>query len=342
MARKRAAVGPDNVQRALGTDILDRILESEGLAEAPVIEIAIDRIDPNPYQTRREFDEEGVDELATSMQAHGFYGHLVARQVDDRYQIAYGERRLRAAQRAGLPQLLLAVRDLTDEQMMELSVTENVLRKDLNPIEEAEAYQHLVNLGYSLRQISKRVGKSPGHISMLLTLLKQEDVTEAVRHEKIGIREAHQIAKVESEAKRRDLLDRTARGELDREAVKQAVQIAQEQMATPAPPAPPPSIEVTGLKIEDDTQQGIEPSSPPETEPNPDIGDVQPDITHHLANLYDPIPNLRVALKQLEKIRPDRFPDIEARIRSDVQALLDEIVSRGQYFLEQMKDDAES
>ena len=342
MARKRAAVGPDNVQRALGTDILDRILESEGLAEAPVIEIAIDRIDPNPYQTRREFDEEGMDELATSMQAHGFYGHLVARQVDDRYQIAYGERRLRAAQRTGLPQLFLAVRDLTDEQMMELSVTENVLRKDLNPIEEAEAYQHLVNLGYSLRQISKRVGKSPGHISMLLTLLKQEDVTEAVRHERIGIREAHQIARVESETKRRELLDRTARGELDREAVKQAVQIAQEQLAMPAPQVPSPPTEDSHLKIEKDAQEGNKPSFP-EAEPNNvDTTVVQPDVAPNLANFYDPMPNLRVALKQLEKLRPDRFTDIDARIRSDIQALLGEIVSRGQYFLEQMKDDGES
>lgn len=341
MARKRAAVGPDNVQRALGTDILDRILEAEGLAEAPVIEVSIDQIDPNPYQTRREFDEEGMDELATSMQAHGFYGHLVARQVDDRYQIAYGERRLRAAQRAGLTQLLLAVRDLTDEQMMELSVTENVLRKDLNPIEEAEAYQHLVDLGYSLRQISKRVGKSAGHISMLLTLLKQEDVTEAVRHEKIGIREAHQIAKVENEAKRRELLDRTARGELDREAVRQAVHIAQEQVATPPPPTPSTPAGDPGQKTEVGAQEAVA-QSPPETEASADRSVTQPDITRRLANLYDPMPNLRAALKQLEKIRPDRFTDIEAHAQNDVRALLDEIVSRGQYFLEQLGDDSEN
>lgn len=341
MARKRAAVGPDNVQRALGTDILDRILEAEGLAEAPVIEVSIDQIDPNPYQTRREFDEEGMDELATSMQAHGFYGHLVARQVDDRYQIAYGERRLRAAQRAGLTQLLLAVRYLTDEQMMELSVTENVLRKDLNPIEEAEAYQHLVDLGYSLRQISKRVGKSPGHISMLLTLLKQEDVTEAVRHEKIGIREAHQIAKVENEAKRRELLDRTARGELDREAVRQAVHIAQEQVATPPPPTPSTPAGDSGQKTEVGAQEAVA-QSPPETEASADRSVTQPDITRRLANLYDPMPNLRAALKQLEKIRPDRFTDIEAHAQDDIRALLDEIVSRGQYFLEQLGDDSEN
>lgn len=328
MARKRAAVSPENVQRALGTDILDRILEAEGLAEVPVIEVSIDQIDPNPYQTRREFDEEGMQELATSMQAHGFYGHLVARQMGDRYQIAYGERRLRAAQQAELTHLLLAVRDLTDEQMMELSVTENVLRKDLNPIEEAEAYQHLVDLGYSLRQISRRVGKSPGHISMLLALLKQEDVTAAVRLEKIGIREAHQIAKVEDEAKRQELLERTTRGELDREAVRQAVRIAQEQATAP----PPASAEKPGIETKIGAQGTF----------GSERGVAQPDVTPHLANIYDPMPNLRAALKRLEKIRPDRFTDIDAHTRIDVRALLDEIVSRGQYFLEHLGDDPDS
>ena len=341
MAKKRAALSPENVQRALGTDILDRILEAEGLAGVPVIEVSIDRIDPNPFQTRREFDEEGMNELATSMQAHGFYGNLVARQVGDRYQIAYGERRLRAAQRAGLTQLLLAVRDLSDEQMMELSVTENVLRKDLNPIEEAEAYHHLVNLGYSVRRISKRVGKSPGHISMLLTLLQQEDVTEAVRQERIGIREAHHIAKVENEEKRRELLDRTARRELDREAVKQAVQLAQEQVATPPPPAPSASAEDPGLKTEVGVQETVAQSSL-EAESDADKGAGQLDVAHRLSNIYDPLPNLRAALTRLEKIRPDRFTEIQTRTRSDVRALLDEIVSRGQYFLEQLGDDSDS
>jgi ParB-like chromosome segregation protein Spo0J len=153
--------------------------------------------------------------------------------------------------------------------MMELSVTENVLRKDLNPIEEAEAYQHLVALGNILRQISKKVGKSAGHISMLLALLKQKDVTDAVRQERIGIREAHQIAKVEDKAVRSELLARTARGELDREAVKQAVQIVQEQAAAP-PPAPAPPTQ----KVQPQTQP--EPPAavvPPTTEA--DTGNVR-------------------------------------------------------------------
>ncbi|MFQ5614140.1 MAG: ParB/RepB/Spo0J family partition protein [Anaerolineae bacterium] len=310
MARKRATVSPESAQRALGTDLLDRILQAEGLAEVPIIEVALARIDPNPYQTRREFDEAGLQELATSMMAHGFYGHLVARQTGQRYQLAYGERRLRAALQAGLTRLPLAVRDLSDEQMMELAVTENVLRKDLNPIEEAEAYQLLADLGYSLRQISARVGKSPGHISLLLSLLKKEDVAETVRQERIGLREAHEIARVEDAATRRALLERTARGELDREAVRQAVRLARQEPAAgaglaEAPPAAPP---------------------PP---PPPGPG------------AYDPRPNLRAALKRFEKIRPDRLADIEEGVREDIRALLDEIAARARYLQEQLGDSGE-
>jgi ParB family chromosome partitioning protein len=321
MARKRAALSPEDAQRTLGTDILDRILEAEGLPEVPVIEVTLDQIDPNPYQTRRDFDEEGLNELATAMRVHGFYGHLVARQVDNRYQIAYGERRLRAAQRAGMTQLPLAIRDLSDEQMMELAITENVLRKDLNPIEEAEAYQHLADLGYSRRQISEKVGKSPGHISMLLNLLKREDVAETVRQERVGIREAHEIAKVEDPAKRQELLERTARGELDREAVRHAVRIAAGQTTAP-PPASPEVQETPALARE--SGDGI----------------IQPDDLRpsRLQNIYDPMPNLRAALKRLEKIRPDRFGAIEEHLLPDVQALLDEIASRAQYFSNQLKE----
>jgi len=343
MAKKRAAVSPEDAQRALGTDILDRILEGEGLVEVPVIEVSLDRIDPNPYQTRRDFDEDGLEELATSIRVHGFYGHLVARQVDDRYQLAYGERRLRAAQRAGMTRLPVVIRDLNDEQMMEVAITENVLRKDLNPIEEAEAYQHLVELGYSYRQISDKVGKSAGHISDLLKLLEHEDVVESVRQARVGIREGREIAKVEDAAKRRELLDRTARGELDREAVRQAVRIAEEQAAAPPPPAPPvPPVAPApagepGVGAEAPT---VEPGAPwPVSQPVPAWPEIrQPDVALRLENIYDPLPNLRAALQRLEKIRPDRFGDIQEHLLPDVRALLNEITSRAQYFLEQLKE----
>ncbi len=133
---KRARVDLDST-KLMGTDLLDRVLSTEGLVEVPVTEVPVSRCVPNPYQTRQHFDEAKLEELANVMRNQGFFGHLVARQIDDRYQIAYGERRLRAAKRAGLTTLSLAIRDLTDEQMAELAIIENIQRENLTPLEEA-------------------------------------------------------------------------------------------------------------------------------------------------------------------------------------------------------------
>lgn len=222
---KRARVTSEDAQRALSVDLLDRILEGEGLAE--VIEVPISQIDPNPFQPRQDFGTESLEELAASIRAQGFYGHLVARRAGERYQLAYGERRLRAAQMAGLSELPLSVRDLSDGQMLEVAITENVQRKDLNPIEEAEAYNRLVQLGYSYRQISDKVGKSAGHISDLLKLLQKPDVAEQVRQGEVGIVEGREIAKIEDADIRQELLEKVSRGELDREGIKIAVSQAQ-------------------------------------------------------------------------------------------------------------------
>ncbi len=242
---KRARVTTENTHRALGIDLLDRILEGEGLAE--VVEVPISQIDPNPFQPRQDFGTESLEELAASIRAQGFYGHLVARRVGERYQLAYGERRLRAAHKAGLSELPLSIRDLSDGQMLEVAITENVQRKDLNPIEEAEAYNRLVQLGYSYRQISQKVGKSAGHISDLLKLLRKPDVAEQVRQGEVGIVEGREIAKIEDASVRQELLEKVSRGELDREGIKQAVRQAQ-----PAVHAynPMPALRAAQRKIE--------------------------------------------------------------------------------------------
>ncbi len=230
---KRARVTSEDTQRALSVDLLDRILEGEGLAE--VAEVPTSQIDPNPFQPRQDFGTESLEELAASIRAQGFYGHLVARRIGDRYQLAYGERRLRAAQMAGLSELPLSIRDLSDGQMLEVAITENVQRKDLNPIEEAEAYNRLVRLGYSYRQISQKVGKSAGHISDLLKLLQKPDVAEQVRQGEVGIVEGREIAKIEDAGVRQELLDKVSRGELDREGIKLAVSQTQPAARTYSP-----------------------------------------------------------------------------------------------------------
>ena len=97
---------------------------------------------PNPYQPRKDFREDELEELARSMREIGFFGTLLARPVPDgsnTYEIAYGERRLRAAALAGLAELPVYLRDLSDQEMLEIALAENVLRADLNPLEEAQA-----------------------------------------------------------------------------------------------------------------------------------------------------------------------------------------------------------
>lgn len=256
---KRARVTSEDAQRALGVDLLDRILEGEGLAE--VAEVPISHIDPNPFQPRQDFGTESLDELAASIRAQGFYGHLVARRVGDRYQLAYGERRLRAAQMAGLSELPLSIRDLSDGQMLEVAITENVQRKDLNPIEEAEAYNRLVQLGYSYRQISEKVGKSAGHISDLLKLLQKPDVAEQVRQGEVGIVEGREIAKIEDASVRQELLDKVSRGELDREGIKLAVSQAQPaaRIYNPVPALKAAQRKIESLQL--DLLSGLEPDS---------------------------------------------------------------------------------
>ncbi|MEM7035159.1 MAG: ParB/RepB/Spo0J family partition protein [Chloroflexota bacterium] len=324
MARRRASVNTDSAQTALGTDILDRILETETLpeSETSVVDVSLDLIEPNPYQTRRQFDQTALDELAQSIQSQGFYGHLLARPAGNGYQIAYGERRFRASKLAGLTVLPLVIRDFSDEQMMEVAVTENVIREDLNPIEEAEAFQHLSNAGYSIRRMSERVGISVGHISTLLNLIKLPDVAEAVRFDRVGIWAAREIAKVSDLETRRHLLDRTASGELNREALSMAVRLAQEE---------------TAFNVNQDIVISSETGSKTVRRIERDTSEDQTPPAMDVLYIYDPKPHLRVALNRLEKIRADRFDDIVDHNKGDVTALLREIASRAQHLLGQLE-----
>ena len=332
MARKRAKVNAVNTEFALGTDILDRILETENLPESEkvIFEIPLAQIDPNPYQTRRHFEESALEELAASIRSQGFYGYLLARPAADRYQIAYGERRFRAANLVGLNTLPLVVRDFSDEQMMEVAITENVIREDLNPMEEAEAYRHLADAGYSLSRISERVGKSKGHISNLLSLLKIPDLAEALRQERVGLWAAREMARVENEDRRQDLLNRTARGEFNREALRTAVRLALQE-------AEYEQTQDILLKREDGEAVRLSRLDSEDQADESMMGSLRPAIPKSLI-FYDPVPNLRVALSRLEKVRADRFNNIDTFQRGDVSALLREIVARAQHLLHQLED----
>ena len=139
-----------------------------------IVEISIDLIDPNPYQPRKAFDDEGLSELADSIKQQGLIQPIALRKVGDRYQIISGERRTRATKIAGLPTIKAQVfEDLDDKAMAEWALIENIQRVDLNPVEIARSYQQLIdNHGYTHEDLSKIVSKSRSAITNSLRLLK--------------------------------------------------------------------------------------------------------------------------------------------------------------------------
>ena len=145
-----------------------------GVAEDhAVVELPVGDIGPNPFQPRTRFDDDALKELAVSIKASGVLQPVLVRRVGaDDFQLVAGERRLRAAQLAGLSQIPAIVRDYDDRQLMELSIIENIQRENLNPIDEAKAYQALIErVGLTHDQVSERVGKQRSSITNALRLL---------------------------------------------------------------------------------------------------------------------------------------------------------------------------
>lgn len=149
--------------------------------EAPpangLMEIAIDQISPNPYQPRKTFNEASIDDLARSVSEHGIVQPLVVTRHGDRFRLIAGERRYRAAQKAGLTTVPVVVKELVQESdALQVALIENIQREDLNPMEEAIAYEQLhQEFGLTQEEIAKRVGKERSTVANFLRLLKLPD-----------------------------------------------------------------------------------------------------------------------------------------------------------------------
>ncbi len=148
--------------------------EVETSGSSSISEVALSQIEANPNQPRREFDEKALEELADSIRNFGIIQPITLRKLsDDRYQIIAGERRWRASQMAGLQRVPAYIRTADDENMMQMALVENIQREELNPIEVALAYQHLIER-YNLKQeeLSEKIGKNRATIANTLRLLK--------------------------------------------------------------------------------------------------------------------------------------------------------------------------
>jgi len=140
--------------------------------------VAVSKLIVNPFQPRKIFNEEALQELAESIKEHGIIQPIVVRKKEKKYEIIAGERRFRATKLAGLKEIPAIVKEMTEQQMMEVAILENLQREDLTPIEEAEAYSSLIeNLNFTQDALAKRLGKSRPHIANHIRLLQlPEDV----------------------------------------------------------------------------------------------------------------------------------------------------------------------
>lgn len=184
----------------LNIDTIERQIYDEATNEE-IVEIAIDELRPNPYQPRKVFNDEALQELAASIKEHGVFQPIIVKKSIKGYEIIAGERRFRASKIAGLSKIPAIIRTFTDEQMMEIALLENLQRENLNAIEEAEAYKAMISkLHLTQEELSKRVGKSRSHITNILGLLRlPNEVQTMVNDGKITMGHARVLSKLESD-----------------------------------------------------------------------------------------------------------------------------------------------
>ena len=183
---------------------LDALISTESVrpqGSSTINEIPLEQIEPNPNQPRREFDEDALQELANSINEIGIIQPITLRQVEDnKFQIIAGERRWRASQLAGLQAIPAYIRTIKDESIMELALVENIQREDLNAIEIALAYEHLLSAeGMTQERVSERVGKSRTAITNYLRLLKlPAQVQMALQKKEIDMGHARALLAIDS------------------------------------------------------------------------------------------------------------------------------------------------
>ena len=225
MSTQKKALG-----RGLGALIPTRPAAETPVASAGLATIPIDQISPNPYQPRKIFNDASIEDLARSVKEHGIIQPLVVTKTGDhKYRLIAGERRFRAAQKAGLTSVPVVVKEtMADSDVLQVALIENIQREDLNPIEEAYAY-HQLHEEFQLTQeeISRRVGKERSTVANCLRLLKLPDsVKKLLASGQLSMGHARAILAVDSAKKQEQLAERVVRRNLN---VRQTEMLAAEK-----------------------------------------------------------------------------------------------------------------
>jgi len=194
--------------------------------EHPTPKISIDLIDPNPFQPRRVFQSERLQELAQSINQDGLIQPIVVRQSGSRYTLIVGERRWRAARLAGLSEVPALIREIPADRLLEVTLVENIQREDLNPIETAQAFDRMAReLNISHEEIAKRTGKDRTTITNLLRLLKlPQDIQQLIGERRISMGHARAILGLPEEQQQRAMAEKAAAQGLSVRQVERLVQ----------------------------------------------------------------------------------------------------------------------
>lgn len=202
MAEKKKKLGKGlNSIFGEGLDDVINSIETPVVSSGGTIELNVDDIRPNPYQPRKVFADDKINELAESIREHGVFQPIIVRKSLAGYELIAGERRLRASKIAQMPTIPAIMVEFDDKKMMEVSLLENIQRENLTAIEEAEAYENLIEkLGYTQEELAERIGKSRPHISNMLRLLKLPfEIREMIAKEQLSFGHARCLVALENQ-----------------------------------------------------------------------------------------------------------------------------------------------
>jgi ParB family chromosome partitioning protein len=246
-------------RKALGRGLSSLLGDEKPVVEVnsgSPLEVDIDLIEPNSEQPRTRFADEAMEELSQSIKANGIIQPIVVRRLGGRYQIVAGERRWRAAQRAGIYRVPVVVKDVSDEKLLELALIENIQRHDLNPVEEARAYRKLIDsIGLTQELVAERVGKSRTMITTSLRLLRLPgEILKMIEEEKISAGHARALLMIGDGAAQRRLAKTIAEMSLSvRDAEKAANRINRgdnEKGAKKPAAATDPNVRAAEVKLQ--------------------------------------------------------------------------------------------
>lgn len=214
MNDKRKALGRGLEQlfndEGLNFDTIENSIIEEAQTNDQIVEIDLSELRANPYQPRKNFDEEALNELASSIKEHGVFQPIIVKKSIKGYEIIAGERRFRASKLAGMQTIPAIVKDFSDEEMMQIALLENLQRENLTSIEEAKAYKSIIeSMNITQDELAKKVGKSRSHVTNILGLLKlPASVQDMVLYNKLSMGHARVLSKLDDPKTIEDLAQR--------------------------------------------------------------------------------------------------------------------------------------